>query len=85
MSRSGSVSGAVAVAGGGGPSTLFAGAAPRPGAGGKRGNKTRRVIEHPDELNTFDLDAMGPHQSGTSVSISNSLLPLKANTFTLTS
>ncbi|XAO27624.1 hypothetical protein I312_106482 [Cryptococcus bacillisporus CA1280] len=59
ISRSGSVSGARA----GGPSTLFAGATPRPGAGGKRGNKTRRVIEHPDELNTFDLDAMGPHQS----------------------
>lgn len=78
ISRSGSVSGARA----GGPSTLFAGATPRPGAGGKRGNKTRRVIEHPDELNTFDLDAMGPHQSGTSVSVSIpiSLLPAEANT-----
>lgn len=60
----GPVSGAEAGAGTGGPSTLFAGATPRPRAGGKRGNKTRRVIEHPDELNTFDLDAMGPHQSG---------------------
>ncbi|KIR32238.1 hypothetical protein I352_05472 [Cryptococcus deuterogattii MMRL2647] len=59
----GPVSGAEAGAGTGGPSTLFAGATPRPRAGGKRGNKTRRVIEHPDELNTFDLDAMGPHQS----------------------
>ncbi|OWZ74942.1 hypothetical protein C365_06610 [Cryptococcus neoformans Bt85] len=49
--------------GAGGPSTSFTGAVPRPRAGGKRGNKTRRVIEHPDELNTFDLDAMGPHQS----------------------
>lgn len=78
ISRSGSVSGARA----GGPSTLFAGATPRPGAGGKRGNKTRRVIEHPDELNTFDLDAMGPHQSGTSVFIfiPISLLPAEANT-----
>ncbi|KIY32637.1 hypothetical protein I305_04793 [Cryptococcus gattii E566] len=90
ISRSGSVSvsvsgaGAGAVAGGGGPSTLFAGATPRPGAGGKRGNKTRRVIEHPDELNTFDLDAMGPHQSGTSVSISVSLLPVDID-FPLTS
>lgn len=92
ISRSGSVSvsvsgagaGAGAVAGGGGPSTLFAGATPRPGAGGKRGNKTRRVIEHPDELNTFDLDAMGPHQSGTSVSISVSLLPVDVD-FPLTS
>ncbi|WVO24961.1 uncharacterized protein IAS62_006343 [Cryptococcus decagattii] len=65
ISRGGSVSvsGAVSGAGAGGPSTLFAGATARPGAGGKRGNKTRRVIEHPDELNTFDLDAMGPHQS----------------------
>lgn len=89
ISRGGSVSvsGAVSGAGAGGPSTLFAGATARPGAGGKRGNKTRRVIEHPDELNTFDLDAMGPHQSGTSVSISISislLLPAKANTLTLT-
>lgn len=53
--------------GAGGPSTSFTGAVPRPRAGGKRGNKTRRVIEHPDELNTFDLDAMGPHQSGMSM------------------
>lgn len=53
--------------GAGGPSTSFTGAVPRPRAGGKRGNKTRRVIEHPDELNKFDLDAMGPHQSGMSM------------------
>lgn len=63
LSGTGTGTGSGAGAGAGGPSTSFTGAIPRPRAGGKRGNKTRRVIEHPDELNTFDLDAMGPHQS----------------------
>lgn len=68
LSGTGTGTGSGAGAGAGGPSTSFTGAIPRPRAGGKRGNKTRRVIEHPDELNTFDLDAMGPHQSGMSIS-----------------
>lgn len=68
LSGTGTGIGSGAGAGAGGPSTSFTGAIPRPRAGGKRGNKTRRVIEHPDELNTFDLDAMGPHQSGMSIS-----------------